>query len=189
MNGQNSGWITAEYGMLPGCSDKRIQRDKVRTTGRTHEIQRLIGRSIRASLDLKALGPRTVQIDCDVIQADGGTRVASITGSYLALRLALEKFSKRRPSFSIPPSLFIAALSLGKVDGEILLDLNYPEDVKAEVDANIVMNQKMEFVELQGTAEKGSFRKEEWSKMLELAEAGVKQLFELQRKTLSEWGL
>jgi ribonuclease PH len=189
MNGQNSGWITAEYGMLPGSSGQRIQRDKIRSTGRTHEIQRLIGRSIRASLDLKTLGSRTVQIDCDVIQADGGTRVAAITGSYLALRLALDKASKRKSFPLIQPPLFIAAVSLGKVDGEWILDLNYSEDVKAEVDSNLVMNGKMEFVEVQGTAEKGSFSKEEADRMLTLGSSGIGKIFEFQKRTLQEWGL
>ncbi|MDB5038555.1 MAG: ribonuclease [Bacteriovoracaceae bacterium] len=189
MNGQSSGWITAEYGMLPGSSDKRIQRDKIRTTGRTHEIQRLIGRSIRASLDLKTIGPRTIQIDCDVIQADGGTRVASITGSYLALRLALHELVKRKSIPQVPPTLLIGALSLGRVNGDILLDLNYPEDVKAEVDANLVMNEKMEFVEIQGTAEKGSFSRDEFTKMLDLANVGFAQIFEFQRKILRDWNL
>lgn len=189
MSGQNSGWITAEYGMLPGSSSQRIQRDKIRTTGRTHEIQRLIGRSIRASIDLKTLGPRTIQIDCDVVQADGGTRVAAITGSYLALRLALQKAEKRKSITNIPRALFIGAVSLGKVDGKLLLDLNYSEDVKAEVDSNVVMNEKMEFVEIQGTAEKGSFSREEFNEMINLANSGVARIFDFQRRTLEAWGL
>ncbi len=183
------GWITAEYGMLPGCSDRRIHRDKIRSTGRTHEIQRLIGRSIRACVDMKQLGPRTVQIDCDVIQADGGTRVASITGSYLAFRLALFRGKERRAISQIPKTQLVAGLSLGRVSGEILVDLNYVEDVKAEVDANLVMNELNEFIEIQGTAEKGSFSKSQYQAMIEAAEKGFAQIFEIQRKYLREWGL
>ncbi len=189
MSGENSGWITAEYGMLPGCSDKRIHREKIRTTGRTHEIQRLIGRSIRACMDLKDLGPRTVTIDCDVIQADGGTRVASITGGYLAFRLALAKMAEKRNLSKIPQTTLVSALSLGKVNGELMLDLNYPEDVKAEVDANIVMNEKGEFIEIQGTAEKGTFKQNEFDQMLTLAREGFEKVFEIQRSFLKEHSL
>jgi len=187
--GESSGWITAEYGMLPGSSDKRIHRDRIRNTGRTHEIQRLIGRSIRACMDLKHLGPRTIQIDCDVLQADGGTRVASVTGSYLALRLALSKLVERRALKEVPKTLLVGGLSLGRVNGEWIADLNYVEDVKAEVDANIVMNEKLEFIELQGTAEKGSFSREEFNKMLDLAQTGMQKVFAIQKKYLSDWGL
>lgn len=189
MQGEKSGWITAEYGMLPGSSDKRIQRDRIRSTGRTHEIQRLIGRSIRACMKMEDLGPRTITIDCDVVQADGGTRVASITGSYLAFRLALRKMVEDRVLKQVPPSDFVAAVSVGRVAGEILLDLNYPEDVKAEVDANIVMNSRGEFIEVQGTAEKGSFARSELDQLMDSASIGCKQLFDLQQKCLKEWGL
>lgn len=189
MHGEKSGWITAEYGMLPGSSDKRIHRDRIRSTGRTHEIQRLIGRSIRACMKMEDLGPRTITIDCDVLQADGGTRVASITGSYLAFRLALKKMVENRVLKAIPPSDFVAAVSVGRVGGEILLDLNYPEDVKAEVDANVVMNSKGEFIEVQGTAEKGSFKRQELDQLMESATLGCQQLFEIQKKYISEWGL
>lgn len=189
MQGEKSGWITAEYGMLPGSSDKRIHRDRIRSTGRTHEIQRLIGRSIRACMKMEDLGPRTITIDCDVIQADGGTRVASITGSYLAFRLALRKMVEDRVLRQIPPSDFVAAVSVGRVNGEILLDLNYPEDVKAEVDANVVMNSRGEFIEVQGTAEKGSFSRSELDQLLDSAASGCKELFELQQKYVKEWGL
>ena len=184
-----TGWITAEYNMLPGSSDRRIGRDRVRTTGRTHEIQRLIGRSIRASLDLKELGMRTVTIDCDVIQADGGTRVASITGAYLALRLALDTWKRKGSLRSIPSSKMVSAVSLGKVNGKVLLDLDYSEDVRAEVDANVVMNDQGQFIEIQGTAEKESFSRSEWNQMLELAEKGCRDAFEFQRAALKSWGL
>lgn len=189
MGANGTGWITAEYGMLPGCSDKRIQRDKIRTTGRTHEIQRLIGRSIRACMDMKALGQRTVQIDCDVIQADGGTRVASITGAYLALRLAFLRLKEKKVLKEIPPSNLVAAVSLGKVNGEMILDLDYQEDVGAELDSNVVMNEKGEFIEIQGTAEKGTFKKSEWDELMNLSVKGCEQVFEIQRKYLKEWGL
>ncbi len=189
MQGQGTGWVTAEYGMLPGCSDKRIQRDKIRSTGRTHEIQRLIGRSIRASIDLAKLGQRTVQIDCDVVQADGGTRVASITGAYLAFRLALAKLKKSKIISNEPPTTLVSAVSLGKVAGEWVLDLEYTEDVQADVDANIVMNERGEFIEVQGTAEKNSFPRAELNQMLDLATGGCQELFEIQRKYLKEWGL
>ncbi len=189
MQGQGTGWVTAEYGMLPGCSDKRIQRDKIRSTGRTHEIQRLIGRSIRASIDLAKLGQRTVQIDCDVVQADGGTRVASITGAYLAFRLALAKLKKSKIISNEPPTTLVSAVSLGKVAGEWVLDLEYTEDVQADVDANIVMNERGEFIEVQGTAEKNSFPRAELNQMLGLATGGCQELFEIQRKYLKEWGL
>ncbi len=189
MQGSDQGWITAEYSMLPGCSDKRIQRDKIRSTGRTHEIQRLIGRSIRAAVDLKKLGTRTLQIDCDVIQADGGTRVASVTGSYLALRLALARLVEKKRISQIPPTAFVAAVSLGKVDNSLLLDLCYQEDVRADVDANVVMNEKMEFIEIQGTAEKGSFSRNEYNQMIDLASKGITDLFAWQRSILKDWGL
>lgn len=189
MQGSNSGWITAEYNMLPGSSDKRIQRDKVRTTGRTHEIQRLIGRSLRACINMQELGPKTVQIDCDVIQADGGTRVASITGSYLAFRLALHRAKEKGILKTMPSTTKVAAVSLGKCAGEVVLDLDYPEDLHAEVDANVVMNERLELIEVQGTAEKGSFKREEFTKMLDLAEIGMKKLFQIQDKYLKDWGL
>ncbi len=189
MQGSQSGWMAAEYGMLPGCSDKRIQRDKVRTTGRTHEIQRLIGRSLRAATPLETLGPRTIQIDCDVIQADGGTRVASITGAYLALVLALHRAREKGILRQIPKTTPVAALSVGKVAGELLVDLNYPEDSKAEVDANIVMSANQQLVEVQGTAEKGFFTRAEWNDMMDAAETAFKDIFQLQRTYLKEWGL
>jgi ribonuclease PH len=189
LNGQGTGWITAEYGMLPGCSDKRIHRDKIRQTGRTHEIQRLIGRSIRACLDMKELGQRTFQIDCDVLQADGGTRVASITGAYLALRLALFRLKEKGSLKRLPQTKMVSAVSLGKLKSGIVLDLDYVEDVDADVDANVVMNEAGEFIEIQGTAEKGSFGREDFDQMINLATAGCNKLFEIQRKHIQEWGL
>lgn len=189
MGSNPSGWITAEYGMLPGSSDKRIQRDKIRSTGRTHEIQRLIGRSIRAAVEMKDLGMRTVQIDCDVVQADGGTRVASITGAYLALRLALFRLKEKGALKTLPRTTLVSAVSLGKVQGQLILDLDYIEDVGAEVDANVVMNERSEFIEVQGTAEKGAFNRQEMDQMLELAKKGCSDLFALQKHYLKEWGI
>lgn len=189
MGPKPTGWITAEYGMLPGCSDKRIHRDKIRSTGRTHEIQRLIGRSIRAAVELKSVGMRTFQIDCDVVQADGGTRVASITGGYLALRLALFRLKEKKLIDRIPETKMVSAVSIGKIESELLLDLDYSEDVRAEVDSNVVMNDRGEFIEIQGTAEKGSFAREDFNKMIDLATDGCQQLFEIQKRYLKEWGI
>ncbi|TVQ78040.1 MAG: ribonuclease PH [Bradymonadales bacterium] len=189
MQGQNRGWITAEYSMLPGSSDRRIQRERARNSGRTQEIQRLIGRSLRACIQLENLGPRTIIFDCDVLQADGGTRVASITGSYLALRLALAKLVELNRLKTLPPTNMLAAISVGKLSGECLCDLNYHEDARAEVDANVVMNDRGEFIEMQATAEDGAFRLEEWNQLLESAQAACRQIFQIQKKTLEDWKL
>jgi ribonuclease PH len=164
--------------MLPGSGDKRISREKSRTNGRTHEIQRLIGRSLRTSVDLKSLGERTIQIDCDVIQADGGTRVASIVGASVALYRACEKLK-----LSYRPQL-VSAVSLGWVKGKLLVDLAYTEDSQAEVDANIVMLQNGEFVEVQATAEKKSFSMNQWSQMLETSMKSCAEVLEIQKKVL-----
>jgi len=181
------GWITAEYSMLPGSSDRRIHRDRARNNGRTHEIQRLIGRSLRTCVDLRSIGPRTLYFDCDVIQADGGTRVASITGSYLALCIALKKMLDRKLIKTMPKITQIAAVSTGKIGGEILTDLDYKEDSSAEVDANVVMNENLEFIELQGTAEKASFSKKELDQVLEHATQACERIFQIQNQTLKEW--
>ncbi|PIR23056.1 MAG: ribonuclease PH [Deltaproteobacteria bacterium CG11_big_fil_rev_8_21_14_0_20_45_16] len=186
---EGRGWITAEYSMLPGSSDRRIQRDRVRTNGRTQEIQRLIGRSLRACVTLESLGPRSFLIDCDVMQADGGTRVASITGTYLALRLAFENLKKRKIISRIPEFVPVAAVSVGRVNGEICVDLNYIEDSKAELDANIVMNARGQFIELQGTAEKGSFSRDEWNRLLDVATVACEKIFKIQEETLRQWEL
>jgi ribonuclease PH len=140
-------------------------------------------------MKMEDLGPRTIQIDCDVLQADGGTRVASITGSYIAFRMALKDMVENRVLKQIPHTDYVAAVSVGRVAGEILLDLNYPEDVKAEVDANIVMNSKGEFIEVQGTAEKGSFKRSELDQLMDSASGGCRQLFEIQERYVKEWGL
>lgn len=184
---EGKGWITAEYSMLPGSTDRRIGRDRARNNGRTHEIQRLIGRSLRAALPLKSIGPRTITLDCDVIQADGGTRVASITGSYLALRIALQGLVMAGKLEKTPPITQVAAVSIGRVKGEICADLDYIEDSTAELDANVVMNSNLEFIELQGTAEKGSFTRAEWDQLMDSATSACKQIFEIQNTALTSW--
>lgn len=181
LKGTNSGWITAEYCMLPRATHTRVQREsaKGKLSGRTMEIQRLIGRALRAAIDLEKLGERTVMIDCDVIQADGGTRTASITGAYLALELAVEKLIDQGKLKEIPIKSKVAAISVGKVHNELLLDLEYEEDSKADVDMNIVMNDKGEFIELQGTGEEATFTQAELLKFIELSKNAFDKLFSL----------
>src|SRR6266699_1343604 len=177
------GWVTAEYGMLPRATSTRMQREASsgKVGGRTQEIQRLIGRSLRAVTNLPALGERTVWIDCDVIQADGGTRTASITGAFIALALAFETLRKRDTLRTIPLSDYVAAISVGIVDGEPLLDLAYEDDSRAEVDMNIVKTGDGRFVEVQGTAEAIPFGREALLTLLDLADAGIRELVEKQR--------
>ncbi len=174
LKGTGQGWITAEYSMLPRATAQRTVREaaKGKLTGRTQEIQRLIGRSLRSAVDLTALGEITIWIDCDVIQADGGTRTASITGAFVALYRALEKIGKRE------------AVSVGIVDGQLLLDLNYEEDSMAEVDMNVVMNDRNLFVEIQGTAEGEPFSREDLNNLLNLAEKGIRELISIQKISL-----
>ena len=181
LKGTNSGWITAEYSMRPRATHTRVQREsaKGKLSGRTMEIQRLIGRALRAAIDLEKLGERTVMIDCDVIQADGGTRTASITGAYLALELAVEKLIDQGKLKEIPIKSKVAAISVGKVHNELLLDLEYEEDSKADVDMNIVMNDKGEFIELQGTGEEATFTQAELLKFIELSKNAFDKLFSL----------
>ena len=181
LKGTSSGWITAEYSMLPRATHTRVQREsaKGKLSGRTMEIQRLIGRALRAAIDLEKLGERTVMIDCDVIQADGGTRTASITGAYLALELAVEKLIDQGKLKEIPIKSKVAAISVGKVHNELLLDLEYEEDSKADVDMNIVMNDKGEFIELQGTGEEATFTQAELLKFIELSKNAFDKLFSL----------
>jgi len=188
LKGQEQGWITAEYSMLPRATEQRNTREAIRGKigGRTHEIQRLIGRALRSVVDLKALGERTIWLDCDVIQADGGTRTASITGAFIALVEALRKLKKTGAIKKIPVSEWLAAISVGKVKGEILLDLSYSEDCKAEVDMNIVMTGGGKFVEVQGTAEQYPFTRNELDKILALGEIGVKELIKVQKEILGE---
>jgi len=182
--GQGQGWVTAEYGMLPRSTHSRIQRDKAANGGRTQEISRLIGRSLRAAVDLKALGERQIMVDCDVIQADGGTRTAAITGGFVALTLALQYLKDQGVISKLPIKNQIAAISVGLSPSGPLLDLDYNEDSSIETDMNFVMNDKNEFIEIQGTAENGSFSMQHLNQMVELAQHGCKQLFLEQKKFL-----
>jgi ribonuclease PH len=187
LRNSGKGWITAEYGMLPGSSQARIGRESSRgkVGGRTHEIQRLIGRSLRAITDLANLGERTVWIDCDVIQADGGTRTASITGAYVSLFEAIHSWQKRGIIAQEPIKDSIAAVSIGIVGGKILLDLCYEEDSKADVDMNFVMTGSGKFVEIQGTAESAPFTKKQMDQMAEIAQQGIKELLKVQKQALA----
>lgn len=186
LKGQNKGWITAEYGMLPRSTTERMMREssKGRLGGRTHEIQRLIGRSLRAVVELEALGERTIWVDCDVIQADGGTRTASITGSFIAIVDALSLARKKGLIDRIPVKDYLAAVSVGKIGSEMMIDLAYEEDSSAEVDMNIVMTGSGNFVEIQGTAELSSFTTEELDEFLLLARKGTKSLIKMQKEAL-----
>lgn len=181
------GWITAEYGMLPGSSQERIGRESSRgkVGGRTHEIQRLIGRSLRTIADLRSLGERTIWIDCDVIQADGGTRTASITGAYVALAEASRKWVATGILGASPIKEAVAALSIGIVDGKILSDLCYEEDSKADVDMNFVMTGSGRFIEVQGTAENSPFTKKQMERMAEVAHQGIKEILKEQKKVIA----
>jgi len=185
--GVPGGWITAEYSMLPYSTLTRKSRDssKGKIDGRSQEIQRLIGRSIRASIDLEKLGPRTVWVDCDVLQADGGTRTASITGAYVALQLAIRKLLAEGKLKEDPTLHPVAAVSVGMVNREALLDLCYVEDVAAQVDMNLVMNSAGEFIELQGTGEESTFSEEQLAAMLSLGKKGIQQLLDLQKEVIA----
>ena len=190
MKGRGSGWVTAEYSMLPRATPERTQREATRgrSGGRTHEIQRIIGRALRAVMDMKKLGERTVVIDCDVLQADGGTRTAAITGAYVALALAIHKTLGSTPA-AWPLTGQIAATSVGFVAGRPLLDLAYDEDSGADVDMNVAMTDAGRFVELQGTAEAGAFSRDELTTMIDLAEEGIHSLFAIQRSVLERAGV
>ena len=184
--GRGQGWVTAEYAMLPRAGSSRSTRESVagKIGGRTHEIQRLIGRSLRASLDMKAIGERTIILDCDVLQADGGTRTAAITGAWVALKRATMRLTERGDLRADPVKVGVAAVSVGIVDGVALLDLNYAEDSHAEVDANIVMTDAGAFIEAQATAEGQPFTRAQLDELLALAEGGLQELFALQRAAL-----
>ncbi|WP_053367312.1 ribonuclease PH [Bacillus sp. FJAT-27245] len=189
MRGEGKGWITAEYSMLPRATETRNIREssKGKVSGRTMEIQRLIGRALRAVVDLDAIGERTVWIDCDVIQADGGTRTASITGAFVAMAMALNGLVEKRALARFPITDFLAATSVGILaDGQPVLDLNYVEDSSAAVDMNVVMTGNGEFVELQGTGEEATFSRAQLAQMLEAAETGLLELIEMQRAALGE---
>ncbi|MDU4652994.1 ribonuclease PH [Sneathia sanguinegens] len=179
LKGKGQGWVTAEYAMLPRATNTRNRREIQvgRQNGRSVEIQRLIGRALRAAIDLKKLGERTITIDCDVIQADGGTRTASITGGYLAMELAITKLLNNNILLENPIISKVAAISVGKVHGELLLDLDYSEDCVADVDMNIIMNDKNEFIEIQGTGENSTFNYGELLKFLDLSKIAFQDLF------------
>ena len=184
LRGSGQGWVTAEYSMLPRSTHTRTRRETT-PRGRTQEIQRLIGRSLRAAVDMDQLGEITLTVDCDVIQADGGTRTASITGAYVALHHALTAVRDRGKLDSIPIKSGLAAVSVGIVDGESLLDLCYEEDSSASVDFNVVMTDRGEFVEVQGTAEESAFTRAQLDDMMTLAESGIGRLTEIQRRAIA----
>jgi ribonuclease PH len=187
LRGKGEGWVTAEYGMLPRATHTRSAREAARgkQSGRTLEIQRLIGRSLRAVVDMRALGERTVTLDCDVLQADGGTRTASITGAYVALADAMDALMRRRAIASSPLHGQVAAVSVGIVDGVPVVDLDYVEDSSAETDMNVVMNNGGGFIEVQGTAEGHAFRRHELDELLNLAAGACEQLFAAQAEALA----
>ncbi len=180
-----TGWVTAEYGMLPRSCNTRVARDK--GTGRQHEIQRLIGRALRGVVNMTQLGERTIKIDCDVIQADGGTRTASITGGFVALVDALVYIRKKSLISTVPITNLVAAVSVGILKGTLLLDLDFEEDSKADMDMNVVMLDSGEFVEIQGTAEHKPFSKAQADKLLSMAQKGINELFEIQKSVLTNW--
>ncbi|OAJ35751.1 ribonuclease PH [Piscirickettsia salmonis] len=186
LKGQGQGWVTAEYGMLPRATTQRTDREAARgkQTGRTQEIQRLIGRSLRAAVDMKALGENTIHIDCDVIQADGGTRTASITGACVAMADAIRHLYERNRLKSNPLKNLVASVSVGIYKGEPVLDLDYAEDSNAETDMNIIMNDENHFIEVQGTAEGAAFSADELQSMLKLGQHGIEQLISMQKKAL-----
>jgi len=185
LRNKGTGWVTAEYGMLPRATNTRTQRETQRPSGRTAEIQRLIGRSLRAVVDMRKLGERQIFLDCDVIQADGGTRCASITGAYVALALACRRMMKVGQISQSPILSEVAAVSVGIIEETPILDLAYTEDSSAEVDMNIVCTGEGKFIELQGTAEREPFSREQMDEMLVLADKGIKELFAIQRYALN----
>jgi len=189
LHGTGRGWMTAEYSMLPRSSKKRIPRESAsgKVKGRTHEIQRLIGRSLRSVFDLSSIGERTVFVDCDVIQADGGTRTASVTGAFIAVCDTLKTLRESSGSVKIlPPLDTVAAVSVGMVGGRPCLDLNYEEDSRAEVDMNVIMTGSGKFVEVQGTAELAAFSRDEMNSMMDLAEKGIRELTAFQNEALKD---
>jgi len=191
MKGQGKGWVTAEYAMLPRATQVRNQREsmKGRPGGRTMEIQRLIGRALRSVVDLEALGERTITLDCDVIQADGGTRTTSITGAFVAMAMAMDGLVRGGKLERLPITDYLASVSAGIVDGEMLVDLCYDEDSRAKVDLNVVMTGSGAFVEIQGTGEQSPFARSELGQMLSMSEAAIQKLIELQKRVLEEIGI
>lgn len=186
MKGSNKGWVTAEYGMLPGATSSRVRREATsgKQSGRTQEIQRLIGRSLRAVVDLEAIGERQIIVDCDVIQADGGTRTASITGGYVALHLAFDKLCREGKISKLPFTDDIAAVSCGIYKNEVVLDLDYPEDSEADADANFVMTGTGKIIEIQGTAEEHPFEQKQFLEMMQFAQKGISELINKQKDSL-----
>ncbi|WP_026339018.1 ribonuclease PH [Fusobacterium russii] len=188
LRGSGKGWVTAEYSMLPRATNERNTREasKGKLGGRTVEIQRLIGRALRASIDLEKLGERLIIIDCDVIQADGGTRTASITGGFIALALAIKKLIAEGILTENPIISNVAAISVGRVNGELMSDLKYTEDFLAEVDMNVIMNKNGEFIEVQGTGEESTYTRKELNALLDLAQNSISRIIELQNKIIGE---
>ncbi|OEF99992.1 ribonuclease PH [Vulcanibacillus modesticaldus] len=188
MRGEGKGWVTAEYSMIPRATHTRNPREstKGKVSGRTMEISRLIGRALRSVVDLELLGERTIWVDCDVIQADGGTRTASITGAFVAMVDACNKLIREEQLEKMPIQSFIAATSVGVIDDQTMLDLNYEEDSQAKVDMNIVMTSEGKYVEIQGTGEESPFSEEELNQLLHLGKQGIMQLIEIQKETLGE---
>ncbi len=184
LQGSGTGWVTAEYGMLPRSTHSRMKRDKAATSGRTQEISRLIGRSLRAAVDMRKLGERQLTIDCDVIQADGGTRTAAVTGGFVALALALKKLVDISEIRELPLSNYVSAISVGLQSGKPLLDLNYDEDSSIHTDMNFVMTQDGRFIEVQGTAEQNPFSRDELLQMMEMATIGCRELFMIQEEII-----
>ena len=187
LQGSKKGWVTAEYGMLPRSTNTRLNRNKAANSGRTQEISRLIGRSLRACVDLKKLGERQVYIDCDVLQADGGTRTAAVTGGFVALAIALNFLHEQGEVKELPLTQYISAISVGLKGDTALLDLNYDEDSNIGTDMNFVMNNKNEFIEIQGTAEGQSFSQKQLTQMIEIAQGGCNQLFKAQEAHIKKF--
>ena len=187
LKGTGSGWVTAEYGMIPRSTNERMLRGaaKGKQTGRTQEIQRLIGRSLRAAVDLKLMGENTIVVDCDVIQADGGTRTASITGGCIALFDAIKSMQQKELISTQPFLQLVASISVGMYQGQPVLDLDYIEDSSADTDLNVVMNERQEFIELQGTAERRTFAQSDLHKMLDLADKGIRELIQIQKRCIA----
>ncbi|BAY77706.1 ribonuclease PH [Nostoc linckia NIES-25] len=187
LEGKGKGWLTAEYRMLPSATQQRQERELLKLSGRTQEIQRLIGRSLRAALDFEALGEHTLTVDADVLQADAGTRTTAITGSFVALAHAISKLLQQGTLQRSPLRGQVAAVSVGLLEKEAFLDLNYIEDVAATVDFNVVMNQHLEIIEVQGTAEEGSFSRDQLNQLLDVAQKGIEQLLISQREAIADW--
>lgn len=182
---RGQGWLTAEYSMLPGSTSDRSRRERQNLSGRTHEIQRLIGRTLRSIIDLKQIGERTITVDCDVLQADGGTRTAAITGAYVALKLAIDAILKQGKIRTNPLKDSVAAVSVGMIEGQVFVDLDYSEDMKAEVDLTVVMTSSgSELLEVQGTAEKRPYTRDQLNKMLDMATSALKDIFDEQNAAL-----